>query len=207
MDREDVDRTRSATAPDSHLPGAVLTSDPTDRDLLAACRRGTADAWNVLVDRYERLVFAVARYEGLPRDDAADVTQQTFEALLDQLETIADGDRLRWWLMSVARRQSWRTRDRNRRETPVTSGADRVDEPSVSDGADERAEVLALRQAMNQLGEPCRTLLQHLYFDPSEPTFAQVATRLGRSENGIGPSRSRCLARLRHILESISVDG
>lgn len=184
-----------------------LEVDDSDAALIAACRGGDAVAWNKLVGRYERLVFAVASYEGLGPDDAADVTQLTFEALLDQVDDLLNADRLRWWLTSVARRTSWKTRERVRRDAPLEITESWQRRLSVPDGADDRAELQSLVRALDQLGEPCRELLTQLYFDPSEPSYAEIAANLGRSQNGIGPSRSRCLAHLRQILESISVDG
>lgn len=188
-------------------PVATVHADASDGVLVEACRGGDAEAWGVLVDRYERLIYAVAAYEGLDSSDASDITQLTFEALLDQLDSLVQTDRLRWWLMSVARRQTWRLRERNRLQAVLVQPESYAVEPSVSDGSELRADRQLLERALQQLGEPCEELLRHLYFDPSEPSYAEVAARLGRSENGIGPTRSRCLVRLRQILESISVDG
>ncbi len=196
----------SNAANDAARESSVHASD-TDAVLVDACREGDAGAWEVLVDRYQRLIFAVAAYEGLDSDDASDITQLTFEALLDQLDSIVQTDRLRWWLMSVARRQTWRIRERNRHHAAAGQPDAWFAEPSVSDGSEGRADRHLLDRALSQLGEPCQSLLRQLYFDPSQPSYAEVAARLGRSVNGIGPSRSRCLARLRQILESISIDG
>ena len=84
--------------------------------LLAACQRGDSSAWDVLIDRFERLVFAIALREGLSHEDAADVTQAAFEALISALPRIETGTSVGAWLASVARRLAWRQQERRRRE-------------------------------------------------------------------------------------------
>src|ERR671932_568221 len=72
-----------------------------DRDLLDRCQDGDAHAWEMLVARYERLIFSVALRNGLTREDAADVTQTTFVALLESMGRLrADGERVSYWLMT-----------------------------------------------------------------------------------------------------------
>ncbi len=168
--------------------------------LVVACRNGEATAWDELLDRFERLVYSVALREGLSIEDAADVTQTTFEALLAQLDRIRDDRQIVYWLMTVARRQAWRVRkDRQRlqpREQTTLDGAEEAEDPT-----DDRADVLWVYDGLSKLGSPCRDLITALYFDPHTPSYAEVASRLGRPVGSIGPTRARCLQRLRDILD------
>ena len=97
-------------------------SSPSDFELLTACRAGDPEAWEVLVERYERLVFSVALRNGVTREEAADITQMTFIALLESIEKLREEQRVASWLMSVARRLAWRQRRRSDRETPRARG-------------------------------------------------------------------------------------
>ncbi len=183
--------------------------------LLAACQSGDSSAWEVLIDRFERLVFAIAVREGLSREDAADVTQATFEALISALPLIETGTSVGAWLASVARRLAWRQRERRRREdaalrrdghqlivkagqkwSPWSAQHDDFD----AGGAlpDDRA--LELYERLLGMGEPCRTMLTSLYLDPKRPTYAEVAASTGRPVGSIGPTRARCLQRLRSLV-------
>lgn len=175
-----------------------------DADLLRRCRRRDAEAWNTLVNRYERLVYTVALRNGLSAEDAADVTQSTFVALVDSLDRIRDEEKLPSWLMTVARRQAWRTRNLSRRTTSLDTH-DTVEgvEGSVDPLAD-WATVTTLHDALATLGGTCRELLIALYFEPDEPSYAEIAARFGRSIGGIGPLRGRCLDKLRTLLEDES---
>ena len=169
---------------------------PSDAELLERCRRQDGEAWNLLVSRYERLVFSVARRNGLTPEDAADVTQTTFVALIDSLDRIREEQRLASWLMTVARRQAWRLRNTARRAVSLDQVPDAGEDPFEDWGA-----VTALHDALGELGGTCRELLMALYFDPEEPSYADIATRFNRSIGGIGPLRGRCLEKLREILE------
>jgi RNA polymerase sigma factor (sigma-70 family) len=191
---------RAVSGPPPSDTGSTETSE-----LLARCRHGDETAWQELVSRYERLVFGAALREGLDLPDAADVTQTVFEALLTSLATLRDEDRLPVWLLTVARRHAWRVRDRRTRESPSATqdGADWA--PllgAAEDPADGVDRALWLHEALQRLGEPCRDLLLALYFDPAQPSYAEIALRLGRPLGSIGPSRARCLQRLRTLLTS-----
>jgi RNA polymerase sigma factor (sigma-70 family) len=171
-------------------------------DVLAGCRAGSAEAWDALLDRYERLVFAVATGEGLSIEDAADVTQTTFEALLAQLDRIRDDTQIASWLMTVARRQAWRIRNDRTRQFP-DEATTTEDAPDPSDPVADHNTSMWVYEGVSELDNPCRSLITALYFDPRTPSYAEVASRLGRPVGSIGPTRARCLERLRKILGEV----
>lgn len=170
--------------------------------LLTACRAGSSTAWTSLVDRYERLVYAIPLREGLDEDDAADVTQETFAALLRNLDSITDPDRIAHWLMTVARRTTWRWRTGRARRRTDTSNVELM---PVDDHSEDMLDALAVHEAVQRLEDPCRALVLALFFDPREPSYAQIATRLGRPVGSIGPMRGRCIDRLRSELVKAGV--
>lgn len=186
----------ATTAPGPTLH-AVASVPVTDAALLDECRRGSSQAWDTLVARYERLIYSVALRNGLNSDDAADVTQQTFLALLESINHLREESRLASWLMTVARRQAWHQRERVGRETSLQAAPEGSENQSL---AWER--LATLHQMLQELGSPCRELLLALYFDPDEPSYATIARQMGRSVGGIGPLRGRCLDRARSILET-----
>lgn len=169
---------------------------PSDADLLARCRDGDGVAWDEIVRRYERLTYSVALRNGLTPEDASDVTQIAFVALLDSLNRLRQEERLASWLMTVARRQSWRIRNASRRFSPLEH------KPETStDPLSEWETTTVLHDALADLGDPCRELLVALYFEAEAPSYAEIADRMGRTIGGIGPMRGRCLAKLRQIIE------
>lgn len=188
-----MEASSSSAGPFQPASGGEQDSDAV---LLEQIRAGHSEAWDVLISRYQRLVYSVAARNGLGPEDAVDVTQSTFLILLESSGRLRDDERLASWLMTVARRQAWRVRQRRRHEVlspevdPVDAGND-LDWDSLA----------TLHGALHQLGSPCRELISALYFEEAEPTYAQIARRFGRSIGGIGPLRGRCLARLRTLLK------
>lgn len=166
-----------------------------NRELLDRCVLGDQAAWSELVARYERLIYAIPIREGLSVDDAADITQDTFAALLRSVSTVDDPDRLGSWLMTVARRLTWHRRHIVRSIRPVEPI-----EPSESPH-DDLVHALWVYEAVKDLGEPCSEIILALFFDPAEPSYAQLAVRMGRPIGSLGPMRSRCLGQLKRALE------
>ncbi len=171
-----------------------------DAELLRRCRRSDAEAWDVLVRRYDGMVFGVAMQCQVTREEAADITQTTFIALLDSIDTLREGERLPGWLSTVARRSAWRVQRRMLREGGLPSQVvSDIGEP-IADPIADWEQAAWLHEALQQLPRPCRDVLIALYFDPTNPSYRAVADRTGRAIGTIGPMRARCLARLRTLM-------
>jgi RNA polymerase sigma factor (sigma-70 family) len=175
-----------------------------DRDLIRACRNGQVGAWRLLLDKYQRIVFSVPRKYGLSSEDAADITQLTFTILVQSIDELPEDSRLGAWLTTVARRHTWRLLDRKRREEAGGYGSSNESTSMLANtGTDdvERWELTEwLDHGLSLVGKPCRDLLSALYLDPKQPTYAEVAARLGMAVGSVGPTRIRCLERLRQAL-------
>ncbi len=175
-----------------------------DRDLIRGCRKGDVGAWQRLLDRYERLVFSVPRRYGLSSEDAADITQLTFTILVHNMDTLAEDSNLGAWLVTVARRHTWRLLNRKRREEASEHGTSTEDAEPLSNSSIGDLEHWELSEWLNHglsvIGEPCRELLFALYLEPEQPSYGEIAARLGMAVGSVGPTRIRCLKRLREIL-------
>ena len=178
-----------------------------DRDLIRRCREGSAGAWHQLLNKYERLVYSIPLRYGLSRDDAADIAQITFTILIQSLDGLAEDSRLGPWLATVARRHTWRLLERNRREAASErlEGAD-IAESAVLLGRSDADSIEHwelsdwLDAGLSQISERCRKLLLALYFQPEQPSYAEVAEQMGMPLGSVGPTRARCLKRLRQGL-------
>lgn len=183
----------------------------TDRELLTACRDGDESSWEALVDRYQRLIYTIPRRAGLNQDQASEVFQEVFVTLLQKLDDINDPDRLHAWLVTAARRKTWRLMSKERSLRVVDSDDDDDGEDSMNLIADENPlpdEVLLrleeqhrVRTAVADLDERCQKLLTMLYYQHEPPSYAEIADIFGTTEGSIGPTRARCLKKLLRLLE------
>lgn len=174
--------------------------------LVADASAGDAAAWERLYPAVAGWVTAVVAGLGLARDDAADVNQVVCLRLLDHLDRLRDPAALRGWVVTVARHECYRVlRQRHRR-----AAVDALAEPAVladrwAPGADERLlrteRQRELRTAFAQLSADCQRLLRLLAADPPL-SYADAAATLSRPIGAIGPTRQRCLTRLRELLEA-----
>jgi RNA polymerase sigma factor (sigma-70 family) len=188
----------------------VEASARSDEQLLAACRSGDEGAWEALVHRYQRLIYAIPRRAGLDEDAASEIFQDVFTALLESIDTIEQPSRLQAWLVTTAKRKTWRARSRASLLRPFAS-EEGEPEGEMHDLVDERAlpeEALArleeqhlVRAALEELEERCRKLLQMLFYAVEVPPYSEIAAALGTSEGSIGPTRARCLKKLLGVLQ------
>jgi RNA polymerase sigma factor (sigma-70 family) len=183
-----------------------------DAALVARCQSGEAAAWRALVQRYQRLVYAVARRAGMDEHGAADVFQQVFARLVEHLPRLRDASKLQAWIVTTAKREvlaHWR---RGKRTVSMTGDADDGEDAAPFDVADDAAipedmladlqQVHRMRLALERLDERCRTLLKLVFRDEDEALpYDEVARQLGMPVGSIGPTRARCLGKLRGLLE------
>jgi len=174
--------------------------------LLARAAQGDQRAWDTLVDQHTTLLYAVARSFRLDAADAGDVVQTTWLRLVEHLDRIQDPSRLVGWLVTTARREALRVLRRSGRERPAIddSALDRADDAEPVDAAlltDERNR--ALWAAYRQLPEKCRQLLRIAVWEPK--AYDEISVALGMPVGSIGPTRRRCLTRLRALLDGTVV--
>jgi RNA polymerase sigma factor (sigma-70 family) len=187
----------------------LLPMENSDSQLVLACRRGDQLAWEKLIQRYQRLIFAIPRRAGLDEDQAAEVFQEVFATLCQRINDIEEPERLRAWLVTTARRKTWRVIQKAQHWQQ--SGVDEEEDANdivITDDAplpDEQLMILEeqhrIRTALSQLDERCQKLLQMLFYVAAPPPYSEIARILGTSEGSIGPTRARCLEKLMRILE------
>ena len=187
-------------------------ADEDDAALVARCRRGEAAAWEALVHRYQRLVYAIVRRTGLDEHAAADVFQTVFARLVAHLPRIADPQRLQAWIVTTAKREVLLALRRGQRTVSMTRDDDADGEAAEWDVADdaplpedalaELQQLDGLRRALDRMDARCRDLLLMLFRDDSDKLpYEEVAQRLGLSVGSIGPTRARCLGKLRGLVD------
>ena len=180
--------------------------------LVRAAAAGDQAAWTALVERFSGLVWAVARAHRLGRADAADVSQTTWMRLVEHLDDIRDPERVGAWLSTTARHECLRVIRKSGRAVPTELHDDQLPDTGVEVGADLDARLDAARSeealwaAFERLPERGRALLRVLMADPA-PSYAEAAAALGMPIGSLGPTRARCLERLRNSPELAALAG
>ena len=188
-------------------------SDSADRhpaltNLVRRAAEGDSDAWNQLVERFAGMVWAVARSYRLNASDAADVSQTTWLRLVQHLDRIEQPERVGAWLAITARHEALRVARQASRQLPIGDHIiiDLVAEDGVSNDdallANERArELWAL---VMRLPARCQLILRLLTADPPL-SYRDLGEALDMPIGSIGPTRQRCLERLRGLAETAGV--
>jgi RNA polymerase sigma factor (sigma-70 family) len=188
--RRSVERVNTDLA--SHGPG----------DLVVRALAGDRDAWTQIVHRYERVAWKVLTGFDLSPEDRNDVFASTFFRLFERLASIREPEKLPGWIATTTRNEALTLLRSRARETPVDTFADEASAP----GSEPDARMLdlelraALRIAFASLPDECRDLLVLFTVDPPL-TYDEIAEITGRPRGSLGPSRARCLERLRRSPE------
>ena len=183
--------------------------EPSDESLILACRAGDATAWEQLVDRYQRLIYSIARHAGLDNEQSADVFQRVFARLVERLGQIEQPALIGAWLATTTRHEAWRFSRRERMARIVSLDMPDLAEPFVDSALLPEALMIRLeeqhrvRTAVAALDERCRNLLMLLFYRSDSPAYAEIAESLGMREGSIGPTRARCLQKLRRLLDDL----
>jgi len=194
-----------------------------EAELLARCRRGEADAWDKLFDAHYaaagRFIFQLS--PGFTHEDADEICQEVFLSVIKNLDAFHGESRFQTWLFRIAANKA---RDYHQRQqaakrgggvAPVSLHAENPetglapDPPSPLPGPDalllqgERAAQLA--RALDQLGQPCREIIDLRYF--ADLSYDEIAVELNLNSKTVGSRLSKCLGRLEKIMMKMLCDG
>lgn len=195
----------------------------TESELLACCRRGDAEAWDDLFDRYyaatARFIFQLDGQ--LTREDTQEICQETFLAVIRNLETFAGESQFQTWLFRIA---SNRTRDFRERRNALKRGGGKaeislqaenpetgatLDPPSPAPEPDQALftaeDATLIHRALDQLGEPCREIIELRYF--ADLSYEEISRTLHLNVKTVSSRLSKCLDRLEAIARRIFAGG
>ena len=182
-------------------PAALPSSPQVVTDLVIRARNGDKLAWDAFVERYAPLIWSICRRYRVGGADADNVGQSVWVHLVDQLDELRDPAALPGWLATTSRRECVRVLRAAR--GPDTAGqvphAENIPEEQVVTAEQELLVAehhAALREAFMELPQCCQRLMVLLTEDPPVPP-TEISARLGIAVGSIGPSRVRCLDKLR----------
>lgn len=200
---------------------AMSTAELSDEELVKRCLRDDRASWEALVRRYGSLVYAIAVRSGLPAEDASDVFQTVFVTAWRNLDLLERPSSVRFWLSTIARREAWRARAAlvpEAADVPAVAAVrgpgsalagahESLEVASPGPGADEDVERLErahlLHRALERVGGRCRRLMELLFFHEPPLGYREAARQLGLPLGSLGPTRARCLDKLKRALDEL----
>lgn len=182
--------------------------DRSDAQLFKACQKGGQEAWEQLVDRYQRLIYAIPRRAGLTEEQCADVFQEVFLVLFQKLDEIEQPERIRAWIVTTAKFKTWAAvRAAKGLYVPESNEEMEAEMSKITDRSPLADDVLIdleqqhlIRAALKMLEERCQQILSMIYLRETAASYAEVAEAVGVGETSISPLRARCLKKLEKIL-------
>jgi RNA polymerase sigma factor (sigma-70 family) len=177
-----------------------MRDDPSVIALVTRVCAGDQQAWNEIIERYAPLVWSICHRYQLSRQDIDDVGQSTWLLLVENIGKLREPAALPGWIATATRRECLRVLRGARRHDPGGLAPEELMPPDQTDAIDqelfEAERNIALRAAFDELPSGCHALLSMLIIDPP-PGYQQISKALGIPIGSIGPTRGRCLQRLR----------
>ena len=170
---------------------------------MRAAADGDSQAWDALTSRYVALLWSIAFRHGLGESDAADVVQNTWLRLFEHIGDVREPARVGSWLATTAQRESLRIVAQRQRVVPsdeeaTFDGADRLQAP-LDEALLMREQAAEARAALDTLPPTWRSLVELLTQDPPL-SYERIGADLGVPIGSIGPTRGRCVRRLRALV-------
>jgi RNA polymerase sigma factor (sigma-70 family) len=173
----------------------------TDAELVARCRGGEDEAWNELVERFSRYVYAIAvQAFRLSPADAEDVFQEVFARVYEHLDRLRSDDAIRPWIAQLTRRLCIDRLRSSGRESPVEDAE--LDRPGIDESLARIDEALTVRACMDAVGESCREILDRFFC--RDESYRVIGEALDLPAGTIASRISRCLSKLKAEFEGRS---
>ena len=173
----------------------------TDAELVHRCRGGDANAWNELVERFSRYVYAITSQAfRLSQHDAEDVFQEVFARVYQHLDRLRDDDAIRPWIAQLTRRLCIDRLRSSSREGPADT--DVLEPAEVDESLEQLDEAMTVRASMDAVGDACREILDRFFC--RDESYRLIGDALGLPAGTIASRISRCLAKLKVELEGRS---
>ncbi|MEX1037963.1 MAG: sigma-70 family RNA polymerase sigma factor [Acidimicrobiia bacterium] len=177
--------------------------DVSHGELLLRAAAGEREAWNALVERFGQMVWSVARSFRLDEAAASDVAQTVWLRLIENIDKIQDPERLPGWLATTCRREALRVIKLGERAVPSDFEYDIEDpSPSLESMMIEDEESREVVTAFRELDEDCQQLLRLMTVEPAL-SYEEISEATGRPVGSLGPTRGRCVERLKAAISRI----
>ncbi|MEZ4647874.1 MAG: sigma-70 family RNA polymerase sigma factor [Candidatus Eisenbacteria bacterium] len=193
------------------MKGQLQANEGVTDETIARLARGDEGEWARFVRTQGRIINAAGHKVGLTADERDDLVQNTCVVCYHSIDSLRDPSRLGAWVYRIAYRQALEivrkrppnapSEDREGRSILDLMPSGDLSEQAVLERNEQSEQLL---QAVSEIGDRCRTLLELLYLEVEVPPYEEVSQRLSMPIGSIGPTRARCLDRLRRKWKQVS---
>ena len=175
--------------------------------LVKGCRKGNKQDWAELIDRVAPVIFSVCYRFRLAREESFDVFGRVSLLLLEHLSGLRDEERVFGYVSTVAFREAAAIKARSKAQSQALGELALDEEISTVQAEALQAveldqELRIMTEAFRRLSRRCQELLRMLFFETTSVSYREIARRLNIPVSSIGPTRLRCLEKLRqHMTE------
>lgn len=196
------------------MSNSIWSPTTGDQVLIEHCLKGQESAWEALISKYKRLIYAVCNRNNLETTECDDIFGKVCLLLLQHLSQLKDQERLSAWLITTTNRECWHYKSKRlptlASQVLASDTKSEAGEKELIDFAPLPEEIFIkleiqqkVRECFLELPPNCQQLLWELFYNPDEPSYNQISNHLNVPVASIGPKRSRCLEKLRAKLEKL----
>ena len=180
----------------------------TDPALVALCLDGDSTAWETLIERYRRLIYSIPNKFGFSPSDCSDVFQTVCVKLIEHLGDLKDETKVSAWLITTTTRHCIHVQSVGRRDVSDEDGMEEAPDPTASmeQVRVESDRQQKVRDSIAEMPDRCRRLLSLLYLEAASPSYEEISARMRMPVPSIGPTRARCLDKLRRLLRRKGIE-
>ena len=180
----------------------------TREELCRGLALGDEGAWSRFVSEFGPVIYALAGRFHLQPADRDDLFQRACLAVVRHIESLRDPSRLASWTYGIAFRLAIDSRRRQKPEVALDDAdpADpslRLVAPEVLRELERLERAALLRDALARIGDRCRRFLTAIYLEEPPASYEEICRREGLPLGSIGPTRGRCLEKLRKALADL----
>jgi len=178
--------------------------EKTIANLVAGCRQGNKDDWAELIDRLSPFIFSICFRYRLSREESFDIFGKVSLLLLEKLKELRDDSRIFGYVSTITQREAAALKSRNRLFVEGRHDAAAVSKEGVTlsmqPSLELKHDLSVMARAYGELSTRCRELLRMLFLDSDDITYDEISAAMDIPVPSIGPTRRRCLEKLRKLM-------
>jgi RNA polymerase sigma factor (sigma-70 family) len=184
------------------LERMTVSKERSIKALVAGCKEGRGQDWTELIERLSPVIFSICYRFRLSREESYDVFGKVSLTVLENLHSVRDEGRIFGYVSAITRHEASAVITKSRlnweslREFYAHNESWQEESTGGGERTDEELQIMA--RAYSTLSSKCQQLLRLLFLEPEGVSYRDISRKMNIPISSIGPTRARCLEKLRH---------